>query len=72
MRVLLAGLGLALVASTGDAQSLGARVAAVRSGTVRFAFPAADGVCGNGRGDISVRRGDGCMTTRASASRAAR
>jgi hypothetical protein len=69
MRVLLAGLGLTLVASTGDAQSLGARVAAVRSGTVRFEFPAADGACGNGRSNISIRRGKGRMTTGTSASR---
>lgn len=63
MRVLLAGLGLVLVASTVEAQSLRARLAEVRSGSVRFAFPAADGVCGNGRGNISIRRGSGRMTT---------
>ncbi len=45
-----------------DAQSIASRVSGVRSGTVRMSFPAAAGVCGNGRGNISVRRGDGTST----------
>lgn len=59
MRMLLAGLGLALVAGPVGAQSLRARVEAVRSGSVRFEFPAAEGVCGNGGSNISIRRGTG-------------
>lgn len=38
-----------------QAQSLAARVTAVGEGTVRMTFPSRDGVCGNGRGNISVR-----------------
>lgn len=51
----------ALVVGQGalEAQSIASRVAAVRSGTVRMSYPAAPGVCGNGRGNISVRRGAG-------------
>jgi hypothetical protein len=37
------------------AQSLASRVSAVRNGTLRFSFPAREGVCGNGRGNISIR-----------------
>ena len=44
-------------APTLNAQGLEQRVTAVRSGTVRFEFPAADGVCGNGRDNISIRSG---------------
>lgn len=51
-----------LVAGELGAQSLARRVEQVRNGTVRFEFPAAEGVCGNGRGSISVRRGDGRST----------
>ena len=40
-----------------EAQDLAQRIGAVWSGTVRFEYPAAEGVCGNGRGNISVRRG---------------
>ncbi len=46
----------AAAAPRAEAQDLAARVRAVRSGTVRFEFPAADGVCGNGRGNIQMRR----------------
>lgn len=48
---------LLFAASALNAQALEQRVAAVRSGTVRFEFPAADGVCGNGRDNISIRSG---------------
>lgn len=41
-----------------DAQSLAQQVGAVRSGTVWMTFASAPGVCGNGRGNISVRKGD--------------
>ena len=48
----------ALGAASGvQAQGLAARVSAVSAGTVRFEFPAAEGVCGNGRDNIGVRRG---------------
>jgi hypothetical protein len=61
MRVLMAGIGLLVIthatAVACAAQSLRSRVEAVRSGSVRFEFPAADGVCGNGRSNISIRRG---------------
>ncbi len=50
-------IGMLGVASGLGAQGLGGRVVAVGSGTVRFEYPAADGVCGNGRDNISVRRG---------------
>jgi hypothetical protein len=63
MRSLIAMLGLALVAGQADAQTLRRRVEAVRDGSVRFEYPAAEGVCGNGRGNISVNRGRGRMTT---------
>lgn len=52
--VLAALLGTA-AATRVEAQGLAARVRAVRSGTLRFEFPAADGVCGNGRGNIQMR-----------------
>lgn len=39
-----------------SAQTLAQRVATVRTGTVRFSYPSAPGVCGNGRGNISVGR----------------
>ncbi|WKW11317.1 HEAT repeat domain-containing protein [Pseudogemmatithrix spongiicola] len=48
-----------LVSASAGAQDLAARVAAVGSGTVRLQFAADSGVCGNGRGNISIRRGDG-------------
>ncbi len=52
---LLALLCAPLSVSSLGAQSLDARVAAVRNGTVRLQFAADSGVCGNGRGNISVR-----------------
>jgi hypothetical protein len=56
---LLLGAG---VAGEANGQSLAQRIAATRTGTVRFEYPAAEGVCGNGRGNISVRRGTGSST----------
>ncbi|MFN0098124.1 MAG: HEAT repeat domain-containing protein [Gemmatimonadaceae bacterium] len=41
------------------AQDLVRRIAETRNGTVRFAYPAMEGVCGNSRNGISVRRGTG-------------
>lgn len=38
------------------AQPIAQRVGAVRDGTVRMTFASAPGVCGNGRGSISLRR----------------
>lgn len=46
----------------GSARDLAGRVSEVRSGTVRFEFASADGVCGNGRGNISIRREGAPMT----------
>jgi hypothetical protein len=48
-----------LLAADLGAQSLERRIAAVRDGTVRFEYAAAEGVCGNGRGNISIRRDGG-------------
>lgn len=50
---------LLLVGSSLSAQPLADRVSSVGSGTVRLEFAADSGVCGNGRGGISVRRADG-------------
>ncbi|MHB1297804.1 MAG: HEAT repeat domain-containing protein [Gemmatimonadaceae bacterium] len=52
---------VALAVSGGDAfaQSLGARVTEVRSGTVRFSYPSRPDVCGNGRGNVSIGRNTG-------------
>lgn len=64
MRGLLALSGtllLAVAPSAAGAQSLAERVAAVGSGTVRFEFASKPGVCGNGRGNISIRN-DGVRT----------
>jgi hypothetical protein len=52
-------LALTATGSTALAQSIASRVTAVRSGTVRFEYPAREGVCGNGRGNISIRSGRG-------------
>ena len=46
----------ATVAGGADAQSLRRRVLGVGTGTVRFSYEAAEGVCGNGRGNVSFRR----------------
>jgi hypothetical protein len=46
------------------AQTLAEQVAAVGSGTVRFQFASREGVCGNGRGNISIRRADGTASVR--------
>lgn len=56
MRTMMTGLALALLAAAAEGQSLASRVNAVRDGTVRFEYAAARGVCGNGRGNIQVRR----------------
>lgn len=42
-------------ASAAHAQNLAARVRQAGDGTVRFSFAAKEGVCGNGRNNISVR-----------------
>ncbi len=57
-----ATLLLVIAALPLGAQSLAARVASVGTGSVRFEFAARDGVCGNGRGGITVRREDGRTT----------
>src|SRR5690606_25937023 len=55
-------LSLAPIAADLGAQSIADRVSAVRSGTVRMEYAAKEGVCGNGRGSISVRNGNGNST----------
>lgn len=55
----LAVVALAVSGSGALAQSLGARVAEVRSGTVRFSYPSRPDVCGNGRGSVSTGRNNG-------------
>lgn len=50
-----------------QAQSLADRIAAVGTGTVRMQFASREGVCGNGRGNISIRH-DGDRRTAVSAS----
>lgn len=54
-------LGAALLlagATTVRAQSVARRIDAVKDGTVRLAFAARPGVCGNGRNNISIRGRD--------------
>ena len=64
-RPTLAAIGamvaLAAMGSTALAQSIASRVAGVRDGTVRFEYAAREGVCGNGRGNISVRTGNSTL-----------
>lgn len=48
-------LTLSAVTPPVAAQSLAARIDAIKNGTVRFSFPARPGVCGDGRHNISVR-----------------
>lgn len=50
---------VALVATALQGQSLAARVAEQRDGTVRLEYAAAEGVCGNGRNNISIRHANG-------------
>jgi hypothetical protein len=50
----VAAMLVALAAAPVAAQSLAERVAAAKSGTVRFSFETRDGVCGNGR-NVSIR-----------------
>ncbi len=58
MRALLL-CSLALLAPVrGQGQSVAARIDAVSSGTVRLAFPARPGVCGDGAHNISTHRAD--------------
>ena len=42
-----------------SAQDLSRRIAEMRNGTVRFEYAAMEGVCGNGRDGIQVRRAKG-------------
>lgn len=46
-------LGLVVLGAPAAAQHLGARIAAIPAGTVRFTFPARPGVCGSGRSVFS-------------------
>lgn len=54
IRRAVVGLALGATAPSLAAQSIAQRVNAVRDGTVRFAYAAAPGVCGNGDGGVSV------------------
>ncbi len=56
MRGILVGIGMVLLASAAQSQTLASRVNAVRDGTVRFEYASAPGVCGNGRGNVQVQR----------------
>ncbi len=51
-------VALAAAGAESGAQDLARRVAAVGTGTVRFEFPSDPDVCGNGSGNISIRRED--------------
>lgn len=55
-------LAAAAPAAPAAAQSLEDRIAAVGNGTVRLEFAARSGVCGNGRGNVSVRTHEGRVT----------
>jgi len=55
-RVVVVALLVCVAALAAEAQAVAQRVAAVRSGTVWMSFASAPGVCGNGRGNISIRR----------------
>lgn len=58
VRLLTCALLLAVAATqaAGAQQTLEQRIAEVGSGTVRLSYAAKEGVCGNGRGNISYRR----------------
>lgn len=64
MRTALFGLAM-LCTLPLQAQSLAERVAAVGTGTVRMQFASREGVCGNGRGNISIRHDGGRRTAMA-------
>jgi hypothetical protein len=55
-RALVVPALLASVTSGLSAQDLSRRIAEMRNGTVRFEYAAMEGVCGNGRDGIQVRR----------------
>ncbi|MFI5310106.1 MAG: HEAT repeat domain-containing protein [Gemmatimonadales bacterium] len=55
---------VALVAASGRAQGLARQVERVKDGTVRFSFASRPDVCGNGRGNISVRGSGGVSQRR--------
>jgi len=50
---------LALPFALAEAQTIASRVSAVGTGTVRLQYAAQEGVCGNGRNNITIRRSDG-------------
>lgn len=52
-------LALGATPAPGSAQSLAQRVSSAPDGRVIFSFAARPGVCGNGRGSISMSSGDG-------------
>jgi hypothetical protein len=55
MTCLVAACAAAGASAPAGAQDLARRVAQVKDGTVRFSFASRDGVCGDGRNNISVR-----------------
>lgn len=59
VQLTIAALAFAIAASAAGAQDLRGRVSAVRNGTVRFEYAAAEGVCGNGRNNIQIKRSNG-------------
>lgn len=65
-------LALALPLAFLNAQSLASRVSGVGTGTVRLSYAAAEGVCGNGRNSISIRRDDGRTSTHGTFTRSRR
>lgn len=56
VRAVVTLLLAATITEAAGAQSLASRITSVGNGTVRFHFAAREGVCGNGRGNISIRR----------------
>ncbi len=70
MKSFIAALLLgATVSAPAFAQTLASRIAAVGSGTVRLHYASRPGVCGNGRGNISIRRDGSTVTSGSSSSR---
>jgi hypothetical protein len=61
----MAALALAAAHSPASAQTLAARISAVRDGAVRMSFPARAGVCGDGARLVGTRRADGSLALHA-------
>lgn len=63
---------LALPVAVTGAQTLATRITGVGTGTVRLQFASQPGVCGNGRGNITVQRPDGRSTYQGNSIRSGR